>query len=149
MQVQVKYLQNNRERIFEQIKDNSFVIIHSGAAPFKSVDASYPFFVNRNFFYLTGINQEDVTLVIGKLNGVKKELLFIDENDPTNYETYMEGYFDVYGDDEEALYRYQAYSRTTDDLTKFVAWFKMIFAIIKNMEDIEDLDYIYFSKDSC
>lgn len=82
MQVQVKYLQNNRERIFETIKDNSFVIIHSGAAPFKSADASYPFYVNRNFFYLTGINQEDVTLVIGKLNGEKKELLFIDENDP-------------------------------------------------------------------
>ena len=82
MQVQVKYLQNNRERIFDTIKDNSFAIIHSGAAPFKSADASYPFFVNRNFFYLTGINQEDVTLVIGKLNGVKKEFLFIDENDP-------------------------------------------------------------------
>ena len=82
MQVQVKYLQNNRERVFETIKDNSFVIIHSGAAPFKSADASYPFYVNRNFFYLTGINQEDVTLVIGKLNGEKKELLFIDENDP-------------------------------------------------------------------
>lgn len=82
MQVQVKYLQNNRERVFEQIKDNSFVVIHSGAAPFKSADATFPFYVNRNFFYLTGINQEDVTLVIGKLNGVKKEFLFIEENDP-------------------------------------------------------------------
>lgn len=64
---------------------------------------------------------------------VGSRVFVIDENDPTNYETYMEGYFDVYGDDEEALYRYQAYSRTTDDLTKFVAWFKMIFAMIKNI----------------
>ena len=64
---------------------------------------------------------------------VGSRVFVIDENDPTDYETYMEGYFDVYGDDEEALYRYQAYSRTTDDLTKFVAWFKMIFAMIKNI----------------
>ncbi len=61
---------------------------------------------------------------------VGSRVFVIDENDPENYETYCEGYFDVYGDDEVALYRYQAYSRTTDDLTKFVAWFKMIFASI-------------------
>lgn len=82
MQVQIKHLQNNRERVFEQIKNNSFVVIHSGASPFKSADASYNFYVNRNFYYLTGIDQEDVTLVIGKINNEKKEFLFIDENDP-------------------------------------------------------------------
>ena len=64
---------------------------------------------------------------------VGSRVFVIDENDPTNYETYVEGYFDVYGDDEVALYRYQAYSRTTDDMTKFVAWFKMIFAMIRNI----------------
>lgn len=64
---------------------------------------------------------------------VGSRVFVIDENDPENYETYVDGYFDVYGDDEAALYRYQAYSRTTDDLTKFVAWFKMIFATIKAM----------------
>ncbi len=62
---------------------------------------------------------------------VGSRVFVIDENDPTNYETYVEGYFDVFGDDEVAFYRYQAYSRTTDDLTKFVSWFKMIFASIK------------------
>lgn len=62
---------------------------------------------------------------------VGSRVFVIDENDPENYETYVEGYFDVYGDDEVALYRYQAYSRTTDDFTKFVSWFKMIFASIK------------------
>ena len=55
------------------------------------------------------------------------------ENAPEEYETYKLGYFDVYGDDEEALYRYQAYSRTTDAMTKFVARFKMVFMMIKNM----------------
>ncbi len=62
---------------------------------------------------------------------VGSRVFVIDENAPQDYETYTVGYFDVYGDDEVALYRYQAYSRTTDDMTKFVAWFKMIFASIK------------------
>ena len=82
MQIQVKHLQNNRHQIFEQIKNNSLVVVHSGASPFKSADSSYNFYVNRNFYYLTGIEQEDVTLVIGKINNEKKEFLFIDENDP-------------------------------------------------------------------
>lgn len=64
---------------------------------------------------------------------VGSRVFVIDENDPENYETYVEGYFDVFGDDEEAFYRYQAYSRTTDDMTKFVSWFKMIFAVIKGL----------------
>lgn len=64
---------------------------------------------------------------------VGSRVFVLDENDPENYETYVEGYFDVYGDDEEAFYRYQAYSRTTDDLTKFLSWFKMVFAMIKNI----------------
>ncbi len=62
---------------------------------------------------------------------VGSRVFVIDENEPENYETYVEGYFDVFGDDEVAFYRYQAYSRTTDDMTKFVSWFKMIFASIK------------------
>lgn len=62
---------------------------------------------------------------------VGSRVFVLDENNPESYETYTVGYFDVYGDDEVALYRYQAYSRTTDDMTKFVAWFKMIFASIK------------------
>lgn len=62
---------------------------------------------------------------------VGSRVFVLNENDPENYETYVLGYFDVYGDDEAALYRYQAYSGTTDDMTKFVAWFKMIFASIK------------------
>lgn len=67
---------------------------------------------------------------------VGSRVFVIDENAPTDYETYVLGYFDVYGDDEAAFYRYQVYSRTTDDLTKFVAWFKMIFAEIKAVFEI-------------
>ena len=51
MQLQAKNLQNNRKRIFEQIENNSFVVVHSGASTFKSADASYNFFVNRKVVF--------------------------------------------------------------------------------------------------
>lgn len=70
-----------RQRIYNLIEDDSIVVLHSGFAPFKSADSSYDYHVNRNFYYLTGINQEDVTLVIGKNQGQYYEKLFIDEND--------------------------------------------------------------------
>ena len=59
-------------------------ILHSGILFATSADENYNFEVNRNFYYLTGINQEDVILMIVKgINGVK-EYLFLEENDP-NY----------------------------------------------------------------
>ena len=91
---------------------NDFVI------PFKGVDI-----INTPGVGFSSYNDETVG----------SRVFVIDENDPTNYETYCEGYFDVYGDDEEALYRFQAYSRITDDMTKFVSWFKMVFVMIKNI----------------
>ena len=91
---------------------NSFVV------PYKGIDI-----VNTPGVGFSSYNDDQVG----------SRVFVLDENDPENYETYVECYFDVYGDDEEAFYRYQAYSRTTDDLTKFLSWFKMIFAIIKNI----------------
>ncbi len=70
-----------RKRIFNVLDDNSILVLHSGFAPFKSADSSYNFNVNHNFYYLAGIDQEDVTLVIGKANGKYYEKLFIEEHD--------------------------------------------------------------------
>ena len=70
-----------RKRVFNLLEDNSILVLHSGFAPFKSADSSYDFHVNRNFYYLSGIDQEDVTLVIGKSNGKYYERLFIEESD--------------------------------------------------------------------
>ena len=70
-----------RKALYEKLKDNSIAILHSGFHQFKTADAEYPFVVNHNFYYMTGIDQADVTLVIGKFNNQYKELLFIDEID--------------------------------------------------------------------
>ena len=70
-----------RKALYEKLKDNSIAILHSGFHQFKTADAEYQFVVNHYFYYMTGIDQADVTLVIGKFNNQYKELLFIDEID--------------------------------------------------------------------
>lgn len=72
-----EYLKLNRKRFFESLDDNSIAILHSGYEKFKSADATYDFFINNNFYYLTGIDQSNVILVVGKFNGVYVEWLFI------------------------------------------------------------------------
>ena len=73
---------NNRKKLVDSIKDNALVILHSGFVFQNSGDQDFPFSVNRNFYYLTGIDQDDVILVITKTAGKVNEALFIEENDP-------------------------------------------------------------------
>lgn len=72
---------SRRKELFEKLNNNSMAILHSGFHQFKSADSEYPFVVNNNFYYLTGIDQTDVTLVVGKFNGEYREWLFLDEID--------------------------------------------------------------------
>lgn len=76
------FYKNNREKVLSKIKDNSLLILFAGKAPKKTADENYPFTPNRNFYYLTGIDEEDHILVLSKLNGITKEYLFIKEVDP-------------------------------------------------------------------
>lgn len=71
-----------RQQLTEQIENNSVVILHSNYQTFKSADSIYPFKVNNNFYYLTGLNEDNITLIVGKINNQHVEYLFIDENDP-------------------------------------------------------------------
>lgn len=72
---------DNRKKYLDSINENSVTILFSGRSIQRTADQDYPFSVNRNFYYLTGINQANVILVLVKgINGVK-EYLFIAEND--------------------------------------------------------------------
>ena len=55
-----------RQKLLENKPENTMVVIFSGRAPMKSLDESYPFAVDRNFFYLTGIERENMILVLRK-----------------------------------------------------------------------------------
>lgn len=75
-------LEKRREQYIKEVEDQSISIFFSGHAPLKSQDQFYPFAVNRNFFYLSGIDQENVCLIV--IKGAKKSdlYLFLDRIDP-------------------------------------------------------------------
>jgi Xaa-Pro aminopeptidase len=71
----------NRKRVLEKIKDNSILILFAGNAPKKTGDEEYCFTPNRNFYYLTGIDEEIHILLLSKFNGKCEEYLFIKDID--------------------------------------------------------------------
>ena len=71
----------NRDNLLNNIKDNSIIILFAGKAVQKTGDQTYPFTPNRNFYYLTGIKEEDHILVMTKINGVKSSKLYIKDID--------------------------------------------------------------------
>lgn len=68
-----------RENLFSMMRDNSVAVIFSGVSKITSEDEYYPFEVNRSFFYLTNIAQENSVLLLIKGLGEKKCYLFVDE----------------------------------------------------------------------
>lgn len=71
-----------RQKLLENKPANSMVVIFSGRAPMKSLDEAYPFDVDRNFFYLTGIERENMILVMRKdYLGHYSESLYIEPYD--------------------------------------------------------------------
>jgi Xaa-Pro aminopeptidase len=71
----------NRENYFNKIENNSLSLFFSGLTYPKSADEDFEFEVNKNFYYLTGINQANVVLAIIKRE-TPKTILFIEKNDP-------------------------------------------------------------------
>lgn len=72
----------NRKRLAEQLPEQSVTVLFAGQAPQKSADELYPFTPNRNFYYLTGIEQQNVILVLKKTGSSVEETLFIEKADP-------------------------------------------------------------------
>ena len=68
---------NRREKILNSMKSNCAIMLFSGKAPMRSEDEAYEFSVNRNFYYLTGLQAEDMALLMCNINGVAHEYLFI------------------------------------------------------------------------
>lgn len=69
----------NRARFMGKIKDNSVAIFHSNDLMPRNGDCFFPFRQNSDLFYMTGINQEETTLLLfpNAPNDNWKEVLFI------------------------------------------------------------------------
>jgi Xaa-Pro aminopeptidase len=54
------------KKVMDRVEDHSLMLLFSGAAKHKTQDQSYEFTVNRHFFYLTGLDEQDLTLALHK-----------------------------------------------------------------------------------
>lgn len=70
-----------RKQVLDTLPNNAIALVYSGQAPYKVGDEKYPFAVNRNFYYLTGIDREDMMLVLVKCAGMQRELLYLERYD--------------------------------------------------------------------
>ncbi len=62
-------LKQRRAKLMEGKQGPCMVCIFSGSAPMRSLDEAYPFSVDRHFYYLTGIQRENMILVLRKTYG--------------------------------------------------------------------------------
>ena len=75
-------LKARREALMADKPAPCMVCIFSGSAPMRSLDESYPFSVDRNFYYLSGIDRENMILVLRKTySGSVIESLYIEPYD--------------------------------------------------------------------
>lgn len=71
----------NRNKLINELENNSVLVLFSGSAPKKSLDQQYLYTVNRNFYYETGIEEANDILLISKIDDKVKVNLFINEID--------------------------------------------------------------------
>lgn len=75
---------NHRKQLLDTIADDSIVICYSGQLVHTNEDDYYyPFEVNSQFFWLTGIERANMVLLLTKIGGKTSETLFIEEADPS------------------------------------------------------------------
>lgn len=79
---------SRRQKVVDTLEDQSALYLFSGEVKQRSLDGDYPFCVNRNFFYLTGLDEPGYVLQVTKLGGQVTQTLYIPRPDP-----YQEMYF--------------------------------------------------------
>jgi len=73
-----------RGHVFATMDEQSCAVFFAGESVKRSSDATYPFSVNRNFFYLTGLDEDGLVLLMIKTSQGTKEILYIKEVNEAN-----------------------------------------------------------------
>lgn len=83
IKLSTEFFSNNREDFVKNLNENEYAVTWAGEAPVICADNIYDFSINRNFYYLTGLDRELYILFIGKnSSGKKVEMLFIERKNP-------------------------------------------------------------------
>lgn len=111
-----------REKLAAMLPENAILFILSGKNVYSVGDEMYPFAIDRNFYYLTGIDRSDMMYVLVKKDGEAKDMLVIERFDEMMAKwvggkmlpaeaTEISGIEDIVMDDEKwgCLHRVMAY----------------------------------------
>ncbi len=73
---------NNRKKFAEIADEKSVIVLFAGNAPTKRGDEKYPFSPDRNFYYATGLDDENIIYMGCRNDGQFSESLFLERPDP-------------------------------------------------------------------
>lgn len=76
-----KFFENNRKKLYNVMKDNSIAVLFSGKTPKKLGDENYAFTPLRNFYYMTGLDKQNMTVVLYKNGDICETTVFIERYD--------------------------------------------------------------------
>ncbi|UAY77120.1 Xaa-Pro aminopeptidase [Pasteurella canis] len=71
-----------RNKVFEQMQDDSVCIVFSEIEKRRSNDCAYPFRQDSYFWYLTGFNEPNSVLILRKKSGKQESIIFVRPSDP-------------------------------------------------------------------
>lgn len=75
------FYQGNREKFYSSLENGTIALFFSGHAFRKTADELWPFYVNRNFLYLTGLEKDHFILMAEKWEDEIHEIMFITPSD--------------------------------------------------------------------
>lgn len=75
------FFENNRKELIEAVEDNIALVLYAGKPERMSSDNDYRFLPDRNYYYLTGVEDEDTAVIIVKKVGKAEVSLFVPEKD--------------------------------------------------------------------
>ena len=79
--VNPSFYRHNRELFAAALPDSTAALLFSGEGKRMSSDSEYRFLSDRNFFYLTGIENPGFALVISKINGEVSTFIYAPARD--------------------------------------------------------------------
>lgn len=71
------FFMSNRQSLYDTLAPGSLVVMYSGHAPRKTADEPYPFFADRSFVYMTGVQKEGLIFTALKREEGVEEIMFI------------------------------------------------------------------------
>jgi|LakMenE01Jun11ns_1017448.scaffolds.fasta_scaffold9959501_23 Xaa-Pro aminopeptidase len=77
-----EFHRERREKLMQLMPDNSLVFMVSNPHQVRSADTHFRYKQNTDLYYLTGINEQDVILILTKKENQTKEYLYVSPKNP-------------------------------------------------------------------